>query len=136
MKIKDRLSHIRAGMEDAMERGATAGDRFIYESSIAEIRRVGRWLKEQCSTECRLYTETDGDSQRQYIEFRNTTGMDFRFFAMEVIVLREEREVDSFEVMTAGWRNGETARLYLARNIGSEDVLSFNPDSVEYQVMR
>ncbi len=132
MNLEERLAHLQKQMEQALSEGASQGDIAMYESAIAELVRINKWIMEQCQTNNRIYFEDDG---RKYMLFKNTTGIDFRFFAMKVNVINEKKVFDAFEVVTANWKAGKWARLYFDTKIGEKNILSIDTSSIEYQVM-
>ena len=131
MNLEERLAHLQKQMEQVLREGASQGDIAMYESAIAELVRINKWIMEQCQTNNRIYFEDDG---RKYMLFKNTTGIDFRFFAMKVNVINEE-EVDEFEVSTANWKAGKWARLYFDAKVGETNIFRIDANSIEYQVM-
>ena len=136
MKIRERLAHLKSRIEAIGREGASLADVLMYESSISEFKRVSKWIEEQCVTNDKVYTEKKGRKKRQYFQFKNTSGLDFRFIAMKVSVVRREKFVDSFEIAAANWKNGEEAKLYFDKKLRRTDALSFNPNEVEYQVIK
>lgn len=135
MKIKDRLSYLNHQIEQSLNKGASHGEILAYDSALAEMRRVSEWIKTQCQERNKIFLECTGNEMKSYIEFQNTTGMNFRFIAIEVSVLQDNKETDRFELATANWKNGELVKLYLSREIKEDEVLSFNPDNIEYQII-
>lgn len=136
MKIGERMSHLQKLMEQSIEKGTSYIEVYMYESIIAELERVSSWLENQCRKNNRILSEQTETELKQYIEFQNTTGMDFRFIAIGVKLIRDSKEIDLFEIATVNWKNGEFAKLYFDVEIMDDDVLSFDPDMVEYQIMR
>ena len=134
VKIKERVAYLNQRMAQSVNKGTSPGEIFMYESALTEIKRVSEWLKNQCQTRNKIFYEHTENGTKAYIEFQNTTGMNFRFIAMEAGVFQDSNEIDHFEIATANWRNGELAKLYLNREIKENEALSFNPDNVEYQV--
>lgn len=136
MKIGERMSHLQKLMEQSIEKGTSYIEVYMYESIIAELERVSSWLENQCRKNNRILSEQTETELKQYIEFQNTTGIDFRFIAIGVKLIRDSKEIDLFEIATVNWKNGEFAKLYFDVEIMDDDVLSFDPDMVEYQIMR
>ena len=56
--------------------------------------------------------------------------------AIGVKLIRDSKEIGPYEIATVNWKNGEFAKLYFDVEIMDDDVLSFDPDMVEYQIMR
>ena len=132
MNLEERLAYLQRRMEQALHEGSSKGDIAMYESAIAELVRINKWIMEQCQTNNRVYFEDDG---RKYMLFKNTTGIDFRFFAMKVNIINEKKVFDAFEVATANWRTGKWTRLYFDTELREGNILSIDADSIEYQVM-
>ncbi len=135
MRIKERLAYLNQQMKQSLNKGISHGEILVYESALSEIRRVSEWLKFQCRERNKIFFERTENETKSYIEFQNTTGMDFRFIAMEVSVLRDGEERARIELAMANWKNGELAKLYLHRELKENEILSFNPDNVEYQLI-
>ena len=136
MKIEKRMEHLQTLMERSLEKGTSYGEVYMYESAIAELERVSNWLESQCKKNNRILSEQTGTGLKQYIVFQNTTGMDFRFMAIGVKLIRDSKEIGSYEIATVNWKNGEFAKLYFDVEIMDDDVLSFDPNMGEYQIMR
>ena len=135
MKIKERLEYLNQQMEQSINKGTSHGELLVYESALAEMRRVSEWLKIQCLQRNKIFFEHTENGTKSYIEFQNTTGMNFRFIVMEVSVLQDNKECDRFELAAVNWKNGELAKLYLNREIREDEILSLNPDNIEYQII-
>lgn len=110
MTLKERVKHLQKQLEHGLYKGASQGDIYIYESAIAEMLRINDWILEQSRINNRVYFEDDG---RKYMLFKNTSGIDFRFFAMRVNVIDEDTVVDTYEVATAKWKTGKWQGLIL-----------------------
>ncbi len=132
MNLEERITYLQRQLNRALREGASQGDIAMYESTIAELVRINKWVLEQCQTNNRIYFEDDG---RKYMLFKNTTGIDFRFFAMKVNVINDKKVFDVFEVATANWKSGKWTRLYFDAELSEGSVLSIDANSIEYQVM-
>ena len=136
MNLEERAAYLQAAMNEALETGTTPGDIYMYESTIAEMIRISEWIRLQCKGRNKVYFEGHGKGTRKYVKFRNTTGIDFRFVSMKVKVERNGQTADSFELTTANWRAGRTARLYFDAEFAEGDKIIFDSGSIEYQVMK
>lgn len=132
MKIEDRMTYLQEQLNHALESGASIGEVAMYESTIAEMVRVNDWILEQSQTNNRVYFE---DSGAKYMLFKNTTGMDFRFFAMKVKVVENGNIVDIYEVSTTKWKSGKWAKLYFEATLKEGHILRIDANSLEYQIM-
>ena len=132
MNLEERVTHLQNQMERALREGASQGDVCMYESAIAELLRINEWIKEQSRNNNRVYFEDDG---RKYMLFKNTAGIDFRFFAMKIKVVDKEKVIDTYEVATANWKAGRWARLYFDADFKKGNILRIDANSIEYQVM-
>ena len=132
MNLEERVTYLQNQLDRALREGATQGDVCMYESAIAELLRINEWILEQSRSNNRIYFEDDG---RKYILFKNTAGIDFRFFAMKIKIVNKEEVVDTFEVATANWKTGGWARLYFDTDIKNGNILRIDANSIEYQVM-
>ncbi len=121
-------------MEQSAERGTSHGEISLYESSLAEMMRISSWLENQCRVHNKIFFEQAAANRKSYIEFQNTTGIEFRFISMEVKIIRDDKVIDSFELDTENWKNEEFAKLYFDRDLKENDSLSFNPDTIDYQI--
>ncbi len=134
MKIQDRIIYLNRQMEQSYETGASQAEIAAYESSLAEMIKISGWLREQCSIHNKILSEQTSAGRKSYLRFQNNTGIDFKFIAMEVKIIRREEEVDSFEVATSNWKDGDFAKLYFDETLKENDGLSFDPNNIEYQV--
>ena len=131
MILEARMAHLQEEMKIALREGVSQGDICMYESAISEMLRINNWIVEQIRLNNRVYFEKDG---RTYMLFENTTGIDFRIFAMKVNVLRNEIVTDLDEVVVANWKTGERKRLYFDAEFEEGDTLRIDANSIEYQV--
>lgn len=136
MKIRERMVYLQQHIAESAEKGTTEFELWMYESALAELIRVSSWLENQCRINNTIFFEPTNIGTKPYIKFQNTTGMGFRFIGIEVKVIREDKEIDSFEIAAANWKDGEFAKLYFDKELEENDALSFNPDNVEYQIMK
>lgn len=132
MNLEERVTHLQNQMERALHDGASQGDVCMYESAIAELLRINEWIKEQSRINNRVYFEDDG---RKYMLFKNTAGIDFRFFAMKIKVVDKEKVLDTYEVAAANWKAGRWVRLYFDADFKEGHILRIDANSIEYQVM-
>lgn len=133
MTLEERAAHLQQQLERALKEGASQGDIYMYESAIAELLKVNDWINEQRQVNNRVYFEDNG---RMYMFFKNTTGIDFRFFAMKIKVIDNEKVVDTYEVTASGWKSGKWERLYFDAKLKKGNILRIDANSVEYQVMK
>ena len=132
MNLEERAGALQKELERALQEGTSQGNIHMYESTIAELVRINDWILEQCQENNRVYFE---DSGRKYILFKNTTGINFRFFAMKIKIIDNEKVVDTYEVTASNWMYSKWQRLYFDAQFNEGNILRIDINSIEYYVM-
>ena len=135
MNIKERLASIQKKMEDAINSRVSFEKVREYEIQLNEIISVSDWLKAQCNKNNVIHFDKRKNEDISYLEFENDSPFDFKLIKIRIDILEKNGLKQTFVITVNDWKRGINKILAFNYRLEDNDILSVNPDYVEYIIL-
>lgn len=135
MNIKERLALLKEEMEKSIVNGVSYEKVRTYEIQLEEIISVSNWIKAQCNKNNVIHFDKRKHEDILYLEFENDSPFDFKLIKIRIDVLEKTGLEQTFVITINDWNRGENKILAFNYRLEDNDILSVNPDHVEYIIL-
>lgn len=135
MNIKERLASLQKKMEDSISSGVSYEKVREYEIQLNEIISVSDWLKAQCNKNNVIHFDKRKNEDISYLEFENDSPFDFKLIKIRIDILEKNGLKQTFVITINDWKRGINKILAFNYRLEDNDILSVNPDYVEYIIL-
>ena len=135
MNIKERLASLQKKMEDSISSGVSYEKVREYEIQLNEIISVSDWLKAQCNKNNVIHFDKRKNEDISYLEFENDSPFDFKLIKIRIDILEKNGLKQTFVITVNDWKRGINKMLAFNYRLEDNDILSVNPDYVEYIIL-
>ena len=135
MNIKERLASIQKKMEDSISSRVSYEKVREYEIQLNEIISVSDWLKAQCNKNNVIHFDKRKNEDISYLEFENDSPFDFKLIKIRIDILEKNGLKQTFVITVNDWKRGINKILAFNYRLEDNDILSVNPDYVEYIIL-
>lgn len=135
MNIKERLASIQKKMEDSISSRVSYEKVREYEIQLNEIISVSDWLKAQCNKNNVIHFDKRKNEDISYLEFENDSPFDFKLIKIRIDILGKNGLKQTFVITVNDWKRGINKILAFNYRLEDNDILSVNPDYVEYIIL-
>ena len=135
MNIKERLASIQKKMEDSISSRVSYEKVREYEIQLNEIISVSDWLKAQCNKNNVIHFDKRKNEDISYLEFENDSPFDFKLIKIRIDILGKNGLKQTIVITVNDWKRGINKILAFNYRLEDNDILSVNPDYVEYIIL-
>lgn len=135
MNIKERLASLQKKMEDSISSGVSYEKVREYEIQLNEIISVSDWLKAQCNKNNVIHFDKRKNEDISYLEFENDSPFDFKLIKIRIDILEKNGLMQTFVITINDWKRWTNKILAFNYRLEDNDILSVNPDYVEYIIL-
>lgn len=135
LKLNDRLEYLQKKMELAEVTSVSHSDICRFESELAELMKINKWLEAECKTINRIYRNNSLIHKRKwYFVLNNITDIDFKYITADVQAFYNGTLIDIVPIKAKNLCHGKSTKIYLDVDIKENSILSIEADSVDYEV--
>ena len=128
MNIKERLASLQKKMESSISRGVSYGKVREYEIQLNEIISVSDWINV-------IHFDKRKHEDISYLQFENDSPFDFKIIKIRIDILEKNGLKQTFVITINDWKRGTNKILDFNYRLEDDDILSVNPNYVEYIIL-